>query len=401
MVKGASRASRGTARRRAPRRRARTPHRPKVVRKASAKRSASHVIAPACPAAAPPPRRRRSLPVAQVEIQEHRRHHDDGRRGGCTRGHRSGIRGRSSDAETIGDSAMDCLDVCWEADRDESDLAGGHDAGAVRPPHPRNGRHRGHRPRARRTVATAGNRVVIANRNAELGEKVVAELKGKLKLGDGAVTFTKMDLCDLKSVNGALSTALERLGGVDTVFANSGFPSEAGYLEDVLAGRNDAWITGITGNLVGTMALGSAAAKHWLENDLEGTLSSRDRSTRCTSPRKAQTTRACPTSSPRPGSGSTCSTCSSSSTSARRRPRRPRSSTTPRSSRGSSTPRSGTDSSGGNAPSRNSTAISGHGPRSTAAGPRWTSSSTRSWPCSGSPRSTRESASSCAARPGR
>ncbi|KAI9027970.1 hypothetical protein DFJ74DRAFT_704014 [Hyaloraphidium curvatum] len=114
-------------------------------------------------------------------------------------------------------------------------------------------------------LLSLGVRVVIANRNAEAGAKVVKELAEK-----------HWDLLDRTSIDAAFRFALDKLGSLDAVVANSGFVSEVNYLRDIAkpdAGpNNDRWLAGIEGNLVGNISLATAALRYWLRAGREGVL---------------------------------------------------------------------------------------------------------------------------------
>jgi NAD(P)-dependent dehydrogenase (short-subunit alcohol dehydrogenase family) len=101
-----------------------------------------------------------------------------------------------------------------------------------------------------------GARVVIADLNAEEGERVAAAL------GDAAV-FHQTDVSDVEQVQGAVDAAVARFGGLHIMFNNAGIGSPLKrFLGDDL--EDFARIFGV--NLFGVIAGTQRAARYMKEN---------------------------------------------------------------------------------------------------------------------------------------
>ncbi|KAI9002045.1 hypothetical protein DFJ74DRAFT_696436 [Hyaloraphidium curvatum] len=123
-----------------------------------------------------------------------------------------------------------------------------------------------------------GARVVIANRNADKGREVVADLRARF--GDRAAGFVRADVCNRGEVRDAFAKALELLGGVDIVVANSGFSTDAMPYNraegtrltpgDLDSEEDSRWLHDIDGNLVGFGQLVRCATAYWWKNGMPG-----------------------------------------------------------------------------------------------------------------------------------
>jgi|SRR5690554_1071299 len=78
------------------------------------------------------------------------------------------------------------------------------------------------------TLARAGAKVVIGNRNHELGQAVVDEIK---KLGGHAV-FKLTDISKAEDCEALVELALDRYGRLDAAFNNSGIQREFGCMHE-------------------------------------------------------------------------------------------------------------------------------------------------------------------------
>lgn len=136
-------------------------------------------------------------------------------------------------------------------------------------------------------LLSLGARVIIANRNVKLAEKVLPELE--TKFGKGNVAFVKMvraghisgfrrrdrrlrlsqDASSTADVKNAFQSAVEfAQGQLSIVVANAGFSTDV-FARDIKTGHDEDWINGIQGNLVGTIQLGRLALTHWTSKEME------------------------------------------------------------------------------------------------------------------------------------
>ena len=132
--------------------------------------------------------------------------------------------------------------------------------------------------------------VMVANRNEKLAEKVLPELRRKLKLTEQELSFVKMvrssrcsdflartntlnpsqDACVNTDIERAFRTALAFSSNkLSIIIANAGFSTDV-YMRDIKAANDTDWINGIQGNLVGTLMLGRLALTEWLKSEKEG-----------------------------------------------------------------------------------------------------------------------------------
>ena len=93
--------------------------------------------------------------------------------------------------------------------------------------------------------AQEGAKIALADMQAEEGEKARAEIAG---LGAEAVFFA-LDVSDPKAVEAAIAQTVEKLGGLDIVFANAGINGVWAPLEELAP---DEWDRTLAINLKGT-----------------------------------------------------------------------------------------------------------------------------------------------------
>ena len=104
--------------------------------------------------------------------------------------------------------------------------------------------------------AAAGKyRLVLAARRLEALEELVAEL------GEERATAVRCDVSGWDEVQAMTTTALERFGRIDAVFANAGFGAKRGFLEE----SPEHWRSMVLTNVYGVALTIRATLPHLLE----------------------------------------------------------------------------------------------------------------------------------------
>jgi NAD(P)-dependent dehydrogenase (short-subunit alcohol dehydrogenase family) len=93
-------------------------------------------------------------------------------------------------------------------------------------------------------LASEGARVVVADRNTDLGEATVKAIAE----GGGEATFVACDVSDTAHVRALMQTAAERFGGIDALVSNAGIPGAGAPAHET---DEDDWDRVIAVNLRG------------------------------------------------------------------------------------------------------------------------------------------------------
>jgi NADP-dependent 3-hydroxy acid dehydrogenase YdfG len=105
-------------------------------------------------------------------------------------------------------------------------------------------------------AAAGGPRLVLAARREEPLEELVEELGGPER-----ALAVRCDVAEWDEVEAMVSTALERFGRIDAVFANAGFGAKRGFLEETV----EHWRSMVLTNVYGIALTIRATLPHLLE----------------------------------------------------------------------------------------------------------------------------------------
>ncbi|KAI9030303.1 hypothetical protein DFJ74DRAFT_702627 [Hyaloraphidium curvatum] len=119
-------------------------------------------------------------------------------------------------------------------------------------------------------LASRGAKIMLANRNAEAGTKLLNELKEKYNLSDSQVAFKQTDVANLDAVRALHEATLQKFGTYDGLINNAGFGSKP--LLDEIRDETDNWIESLTVNYIGAMLLSRLAMSHWAKKRKTGVI---------------------------------------------------------------------------------------------------------------------------------
>ena len=129
--------------------------------------------------------------------------------------------------------------------------------------------------------AEEGADVVIADRDAERGAAVAAEIKSA---SNRRALFVPVDVANEDSIEAMATTAVEHFGRIDTVLASAGIsyanygsrqPEDAGAMSSsghLLHVKLADWQRVLDVNLTGVMLTNRICARHMLEQGVKGTI---------------------------------------------------------------------------------------------------------------------------------
>lgn len=109
-----------------------------------------------------------------------------------------------------------------------------------------------------------GAKVVAAGRTAELGEKVVADIKAN----GGDAIFVQCDVSQKAQVNDLVKATVDHYGALDIVVNNAGVNHSADFFE--ITEEDWDWVMGV--DLKGTFLLSQAAARVMVEQEKPGAI---------------------------------------------------------------------------------------------------------------------------------
>ena len=107
-----------------------------------------------------------------------------------------------------------------------------------------------------RHAAEAGHRLVLAARREQELESLAAELGG-----DERAIAVRCDVTEFDQVEALVTTAIDRFGRIDAVFANAGFGAGRGFLEE----SPEQWRSMVLTNVLGVAFTIRATLPHLLE----------------------------------------------------------------------------------------------------------------------------------------
>ena len=113
--------------------------------------------------------------------------------------------------------------------------------------------------------AREGARVVIANRNAENGSRVVEEVRG---LG-GEALFVRTDIADPAAIENLLSEATGRFGPVDVAVSNAAISEQVSSALEISV---EEWDRVYAINVRGSFLFCRACAQNMMDNGIQGSI---------------------------------------------------------------------------------------------------------------------------------
>lgn len=119
-------------------------------------------------------------------------------------------------------------------------------------------------------LASRGANLVLANRNAEAGLKLLNELKAKYNLTDKQVIFQQTDVAKVEAVKALYDATIKAFGTYDGVINNAGYGGKP--LLDEIESETDTWIESLNANYVGGILLARLSMSHWAKNNKTGVI---------------------------------------------------------------------------------------------------------------------------------
>ena len=113
--------------------------------------------------------------------------------------------------------------------------------------------------------AAEGGSVVIANRNRENGEQVVAEIQGS----GGTAMYVQTDVAEKQSIENLITTATEAFGPVHVAVSNAGITESASSALDITM---EEWDKVYDVNTKGSFLFCRACAQNMLAHSISGSI---------------------------------------------------------------------------------------------------------------------------------
>jgi len=118
-------------------------------------------------------------------------------------------------------------------------------------------------------LAEKGGKLVLANRNANDGEALVADLKAKFPSRVSDFVFVQTDVAKKEDVERLFDTAVATFGGFDGLINNAGVSGQ--YISDILNGE-DTWESILAVNLGGVLRASRIAMTHFVKSKKSGVI---------------------------------------------------------------------------------------------------------------------------------